>query len=102
MQTIERELKSINCGQKSFYQKAHVVEYYDEIKGVTTSMHLKSYNTIVCSININGDHLQVVCECMYSKTTKRHIKDFIIQNIGLQAWAIIENGHNNGQTIWTF
>lgn len=103
MQTIERELKAVNCGQKSFYHKAHVIEYYNEQTSITESMHLKSYNTIVASItNFQGEVLRVQIQNMYSKTTRRHIKDFIIQMIGLQAWTKIETGYSWGETEWTF
>ena len=53
--------------QKSYYGKAVVIEEADEIM-------LRSYNTIVCKIDRNGEFKRIWGG--YSATTMNHINDF--------------------------
>ena len=66
------ELTPVIGRQKSFYGKAHIIN-------TGAVLALQSYDTIVCKIdNITGD----IIECkkgVYSRTTDRHIKDFLYQ-----------------------
>lgn len=62
------ELQARFDARKSFYGKAHVIEYADGTK------QLKSYNTIVCEISPKG-----VFKLLWdgkTQTTNRHIKEF--------------------------
>ena len=62
------ELKATN--QKSYYNKAFVIEKGNNIK------QLKSYQTIVCEYNTDtGEFTRLWAG--YSPTTGNHIKDFI-------------------------
>lgn len=99
--TTTRELKAINCGQKSFYKKAYVTEYVND-KGITYLIELLSYNVSVCSIVIGNYKTTVYCDNMYSRTTKRHIRDFIIQMFSVDMWSRIEQGYNEGMTEWEY
>ena len=65
------ELKPIFGHVKSFYKKAYVINEDDLLK-------LRSYNTIVASINKKESVAIVYGD--YSQTTLRHIKDFLKQN----------------------
>lgn len=54
--------------RKSFYGKAHIIEYPDGTK------QLQSYNTIVCELSPNG-----VFRSLWdgrTQTTSRHIREF--------------------------
>lgn len=99
MTTLERELKPLNCGQKSFYHKAIVIE--DTDNNITVYMALKSYNTIVVDVDFVAGKVYITIKDMYSKTTKRHIRDFIIQLFGMPFWYKVEQGYSNGETSWT-
>lgn len=65
------ELSTVYDGRKSFYGKAHVIDYgngkYD----------LQSYNTIVATIQ-DGKVIKNGIGC-YSVTTNRHIREFFRQ-----------------------
>lgn len=66
------ELHPVYDGRKSFYRKAYVLTYADGSK------FLKSYQTIVCSIDpAGGVHRHWDG---YSATTSRHVHDFCLQN----------------------
>lgn len=67
--TIMYELKSMYDRQKSFYSKAIVIEEND-------TKTLLSYTTKVAEIQ--GEKAYVFDT--YSKTTLRHIKEFLLQN----------------------
>ena len=74
-------LKPQNTSQKSFYKKAtyDIVEN-DERKTYT----LFSYNTFVLEIvidkqNINNSYYEVTEYTGYSRTTLRHVKEFLLQ-----------------------
>lgn len=69
------ELKPVYDNAKSFYNKAYVID--DE--GVTDKkLRLLSYNTEVAYTDNNGvPHL--LDKFNYSKTTLRHVKEFIKQ-----------------------
>lgn len=63
-------LKPIYCSQKSFYGKAIVIQY-------KSSIALYSYNTRVAEISkLTG---QAVVQELYSRTTTRHIIEFLKQ-----------------------
>ena len=55
-------------GRKSFYGKAKVIEQDNGTK------QLRSYNTIVCEIEPNGEYKKVWAGS--TMTTNRHIKSF--------------------------
>lgn len=54
--------------RKSFYGKAHVIEYPDGKK------QLQSYDTIVCEISSNGE-FKILWDGK-TQTTTRHINEF--------------------------
>lgn len=78
------ELKPVYDGRKSFYRKAHVLTFADGSK------YLKSYDTLVCSIDpAGGVHRHWDG---YSATTSRHVHEFCLQNNvpsigGAAAWS---------------
>lgn len=100
MTEVTRELQSIHTAQRSFYGKAVVIEQTDD-NGITGRTILKSYATQVCTIE-HGDNLTVSIPQMHSKTTKRHIREFIIQNFDVRAWDIINAGYSHGKTWWEY
>lgn len=71
-----------DCGQKSFYGKAHisVSRWNDKI--------CYSYDTPVCMIDGNGTFIRLWGG--YSLTTLRHVNAFLAQNgmnkVGKKAW----------------
>jgi len=75
------ELKPIYDSGKSFYGKAKT--YFSG-----SNLVLRSYSTDVAYITENNE---AVVNGMYSQTTSRHIKEFLLQN-GFQAdnWKQIE------------
>lgn len=64
-------LQPIYNTQKSFYNKAQVEHTPDNHK------ILYSYNTRVCELNADNQIIEIG---YYSRTTARHINDFIMQN----------------------
>lgn len=65
------DLSVIFDARKSFYGKAKVI-YYDN--GI---IELQSYNTIVCRLNTTKRTCNIYG--YYSKTTARHIREFLKQ-----------------------
>lgn len=100
MNEVKRELKSIHTAQRAFYGKAVIIESVDG-DGITHTTKLQSYNTIVCTVTA-GDVLSVDIPDMYSKTTRRHIREFIIQSFDVRAWDVISKGYNNGVRRWLY
>ena len=76
----EYELIPEHDTRKSFYNKAKVL-IYNHI------YILKSYNSYVCIIYNNSKELKyylndaIDLELLFSNTTLRHIKEFLLQNI---------------------
>lgn len=68
-------------GRKSFYGKAHVVEWEDN------TITLRSYNTdIIKLMPVKRKFMKLYAE--YSATTNRHILEFSKQNgLPIHAWA---------------
>lgn len=64
------ELRTVYDNRKSFYGKALVLQCEDGSK------LLRSYNTIVAKINVNGKYESYG---KYSMTTSRHQKEFYKQ-----------------------
>lgn len=96
---VKRELKSIHTAQNSFYGKAYVV---DTIEGENTlETCLYSYDTKVVTIDFRGG-LTVDIPNMHSKTTRRHIREFILQQFDCMAWDIISTGYRHGKTWWQY
>ena len=90
--TGEKELKARYDNAKSFYGKAKVIVAEDGV-------YLKSYSTIVCSIDKNGSfrrHWRGDKEHPngYSSTTMRHINEFMrqygIPESGKKFWDSLE------------
>lgn len=82
---IESEMLSpIYDGKKSFYDKAEVKKIYTIDNDVVL---LYSYNTLVCCIIYNNDKVKyilntdITSDLLFSNTTLRHLKEFLIQNI---------------------
>lgn len=98
MKRIERELKAIHSAQRAFYGKAWVIEHTDE-HGHTGRIELRSYDTIVCVVEF-GETCRMTIENMQSKTTRRHIREFVIQNFGLVAWDNIARDYERGVVRW--
>lgn len=68
---------------KSYYRKAFVIKETDG------SISLQSYNTIVCTIAVG----KIYIKDTYSKTTLRHIKEFLRQHaaeIGEEYRTLVE------------
>lgn len=63
--------------RKSFYNKAMVMENPEESKGDEYTKTLMSYQTPVAAIQADG---KAVVFGIYSNTTLRHIKEFLLQN----------------------
>lgn len=96
---VKRELKSVHTAQNSFYGKAYVV---DTIEGYNTlETCLYSYNTKVVTIDFQGG-LKVYIPDMHSKTTRRHIREFILQQFDCMAWDIISTGYRHGLREWEY
>lgn len=72
-------LQPIYTSQKDFYKKAVVKTLNNNIK------LLYSYNTLVCIIYDNKYILNdnINYNLLFSKTTLKHIKDFLLQNISM-------------------
>lgn len=67
------ELQPQYDSRKSFYRKALVIT---ENEFLGEGVHLKSYDTFVAKI-VNG---KAIVNGIYSPTTLRHIKEFLLQN----------------------
>lgn len=72
-------LQPIYNSQKDYYKKAEVKTLYNNIK------LLYSYNTLVCIIYDNKYILNdnISYNLLFSNTTLKHIKEFLIQNINI-------------------
>lgn len=72
-------LKPIYTSQKDFYKKAEVKTLNNNIK------LLYSYNTLVCIIYNNKYILNdnISYNLLFSNTTLKHLKDFLLQNISI-------------------
>lgn len=72
-------LKPIYTSQKDFYKKAEVKTLNNNIK------LLYSYNTLVCIIYNNKYILNdnINYNLLFSNTTLKHLKDFLLQNINI-------------------
>ena len=84
-------------GAKSFYHKAKV---YRDDKG---SIYLQSYDTIVAQIKdpaITGTKKsQVIINGWYSRTTARHINEFLLQYTNCDR-KLSKKDIEGGETIW--
>lgn len=71
-------LKPCN-GQKSFNNKAVVIEYENK-------KELYSYNSLVCSIIGNSYTLNkaIKKDLLFSSTTLKHIKAFLLNELGIE------------------
>lgn len=72
-------LKTIYTSQKDFYKKAIIKTLDNNIK------LLYSYNTLVCIIYNNKYILNdtINYDLLFSNTTLKHIKEFLLQNINI-------------------
>lgn len=68
------ELEAIHDGRRSFYNKAMVVEHEDRTE-------LYSHGTLV--VTIKNDEFFFHDRASYSETTRRHVREFMIQYFGL-------------------
>lgn len=68
------ELDAIHDGRRSFYNKAMVVEHEDREE-------LYSYGTLV--VTIKDDEFFFHEKASHSDTTRRHVREFMIQYFGL-------------------
>lgn len=73
----EFELAPRYDARKSFYGKAVVLENPEEATGDEYTKTLLSYRTPVAAIRADG---KAVVFGLYSQTTTRHIKEFLLQN----------------------
>lgn len=64
-------LENIFDCRKSFYKKAKIYKK-------DNMLYLKSYNTIVCAIDLQNKKYYI--EDYFSDTTSRHVNDFLLQN----------------------
>lgn len=71
-----------NIKQKSFYNKAYIIT-------INNIKLLYSYNTLVCAIYDNCKGIKYMLnenirkDLLFSNTTLRHIKEFVLQNINI-------------------
>ena len=97
----KEELKTMYDKRKSFYKKAYI-EYYiewSELHSKLTKLKLYSYNTLVCTIeyvNTTERFYHLHNMELFSQTTLRHIKEFLLQlfyckNIKLTKKDILNN-----------
>lgn len=97
----KEELKIIYDKRKSFYKKAYI-EYYtewSELHSRLTKLKLYSYNTLVCTIeyvNIEERFYHLHNTELFSQTTLRHLKEFLLQyfyckNIKLTKKDVLNN-----------
>lgn len=68
------ELEAIHDGRRSFYNKAFVIEHTDRTE-------LYSYGTLV--VTLKGGMFYFHTDANYSDTTRRHVREFMIQYFGL-------------------
>ena len=61
---------------KSYHRKAYVYTVYSIETGEIIAAYLKSYETIVCSVELETHHIYKHWN-NYSKTTMLHINDFL-------------------------
>lgn len=81
-----KTLSPMHDSRKSFYGKAEVKKLYTMATDISL---LYSYNTLVCGIvyNNNNDKIKYIIntdiqeKLLFSHTTLRHLKEFLIQNI---------------------
>ena len=93
------ELNPIHDGCASFYNKAMVVEHEDRTE-------LYSYGTLV--VTLKDDMFFFHDRAGYSETTRRHLREFMIQYFGLGEFLdkkMIENltdgkWHNDYTPSW--
>lgn len=71
---ILRELEPMKDTAKSFYKKAYVG--FDDN---TKDYMLYSYNTLIASYNRDSGAVKLTSDYNYSKTTLRHLKEFLYQ-----------------------
>ena len=79
---IEKKLIPIYNHQKSFYNKAWIIQYYNK-DNIIIKYQLVSYNTIMIEWDASG----INKDCIkfnkyyynYSNTTLKHVKEFIKQ-----------------------
>lgn len=83
--TIEsRLLYPVYDNAKSFYNKAEFKRFYTNDFNVAL---LYSYNTLVCGIITENEKIKYILntdissDLLFSNTTLRHLKEFLIQNI---------------------
>lgn len=101
MRQIMQELLPFYCKQKSFYGKARIINTIDETNGTTLKVELYSYTTNVCTVEHNyfsKTTIKISIPSMYSRTTTKHIKEFIVQYYGGEVWENIKEGYNKGNT----
>jgi len=83
--TMEKELKARYDHAQSFYGKAKIIVADDAV-------YLRSYQTIVCSIDKDGHFRRHWGK--YSNTTMRHINEFLkqygINEGGKKYWESLE------------
>jgi hypothetical protein len=91
------ELKPLNAREKSFYKKAEV-----RVEG--TAKHLYSYDSYIATYD-NGKLTLSTNQHLYTATTRRHLREFIIQTKGLvlsfkEAYSYF--AHSNDKFIFPF
>lgn len=59
--------------RKSFYNKARVDDDRDSTK-------LYSYNTLICTIDKRNNTIEFTDAYNFSQTTRRHLREFLLQN----------------------
>lgn len=74
-----KELIPIFENVKSYYNKARIITNND-----TQTTQLKSYNTIMLEIDIDGNITRNPSNYNYTNTTLRHCKEFLKQYTNIQ------------------
>ena len=79
LKTIKKELKTIYDNAKSFYKKAFTIEEGDEIRLVSYTTTMATYNFKNNKLILNNNTWN------YTTTTLRHIKEFLKQFTNINA-----------------
>lgn len=67
------ELEAIHDGRRSFYNKAYVCSENDKHELYSYGVHV---------VTIKGDKFKFHADANYSDTTRRHVREFMIQYFG--------------------
>lgn len=89
-----KELIPYNTNVKSFYKKAY---YDDYVINDIIYTKLISYKKAICFIDTDYNQLEMLVEyAKLTQTTKRHLKEYLLQKVGLFNYELIIKGLKKG------